>query len=154
MDLQEIIMKLLESLPWAAGIGATIMTVLEFSKIKINPWSWLAKNVGRAVNGELMKKMDEVEKQAIKVEEEVVKLREDVEEKDAIACRTRILRFGDEAVHKMKHSREHFEQILRDITSYEEYCSDHPKFRNNQAVLTCKRIKEIYAELLITGEFL
>lgn len=133
---------------------AVLLTLLQLAPIKISPWSWLAKIIGRAINGELLQKMDCLEKKADNLEKEFQKLRSDEEEKDAIACRTRILRFGDETVRKMKHSREHFEQILRDITTYEKYCNDHPKFQNNQAVITCKRIKEIYEELLVTGDFL
>lgn len=124
-----------------------ILTLIQIAPIKVNPWSWLAKILGRAINGELIAKVDNLEK-------EFNKLRIAEEEKDAIDWRTRILRFGDEAVHGVRHSKEHFDQILRDITSYEKYCDVHKEFENNQAVITCARIKEIYKRCLETGDFL
>lgn len=147
-------MNIKEILAGGSSVVAILMVLVEISPIKANPLSWLAKIVGRAINKEMMDKMDKMETQATKIEDEVLKLREEVEEKEAISCRTRILRFGDEAFHKVKHSEEHFNQILRDITTYEKYCCDHPEFENNQAVITCARIKEIYKELLVTGDFL
>ncbi|MDO4650960.1 MAG: hypothetical protein Q4B26_20170, partial [Eubacteriales bacterium] len=60
------------------------------------------------------------------------------------ACRSRILRFGDECRRDMKHSREFFDQILEDITRYERYCDVHPEYENSKAVLTIEKIKKIY----------
>lgn len=133
---------------------AVLLTLVQIAPVKINPWSWLAKIIGRAINGELFTKMDSLEKKADNLEKEFQKLRSEEKEKDAIDCRTRILRFGDEVFHEARHSKEHFDQILRDITAYEKYCDSHPEFENNQAVLTCARIKEIYQNLLKTGGFL
>ncbi len=147
MNLEEILAK--------GGVAlAVLLTLVQIAPVKINPWSWLAKILGRAINGELFAKMDSLEKKADNLEKEFGQMRQAEAEKDAIACRTRILRFGDEAFHDVKHSKEHFDQILRDITAYEQYCESHPEFENNQAVLTCSRIKEIYKKLLKTGGFL
>lgn len=68
--------------------------------------------------------------------------------------RNRILLFGDEARRGVKHSEEHFNQVLEDITDYELYCSKHPEFPNEKAVITCRRIKEIYEKCLIDKDFL
>ena len=81
-------------------------------------------------------------------------MKENQEERDAISCRARILHFGDETIHGVRHTKEHFDQILRDITTYERYCDDHPNFENNTTVLTSQRIKDIYEECLKTKDFL
>ena len=47
-----------------------------------------------------------------------------------------------------------FDQILRDITTYERYCDNHPNFENNNKVLTSKRIKDIYEDCLEKADFL
>ena len=39
-------------------------------------------------------------------------------ENKAVEARTRILRFGDEVSHGKNHSRDHFQQVLFDITNY------------------------------------
>ena len=72
----------------------------------------------------------------------------------ALTWRYRILRFDDEVLHDDKHTKEHFDQILRDITTYERYCDDHPNFENNTTVLTSQRIKNIYEDCLKTADFL
>ena len=100
-----------------------------------------------AINGEVIAKVDQLERdlEAMKAAQE---------ERDAISCRSRILHFGDETIHGVRHTKEHFEQILRDITSYEQYCEEHPHFENNTTVLTSQRIKDIYEECLKTADFL
>lgn len=61
---------------------------------------------------------------------------------------------GDETIHGVRHTKEHFDQILRDITNYEQYCKDHPRFENNTTVLTSQRIKDIYEDCLAKADFL
>lgn len=128
-------------------IVAIIMSAFEVSRIPINPWSWLAKRIGRAINGEVIEKVD-------RLGEDVKILRAECDERDATLCRTRILRFGDEILHEVRHSEEHFDQILSDITTYEQYCRDHPGFRNNKAVATIERIQQVYQERLAKNDFL
>lgn len=129
------------------GILLAVLTVIQIAPIKINPWSALAKAIGRAINGEVIAKVDQLERA-------LVGMKEAQEERDAINCRSRILHFGDETIHGVRHTKEHFDQILRDITTYERYCDDHPNFENNTTVLTSQRIKNIYEDCLKTADFL
>ncbi len=132
---------------WGAGILGVLSIFLEVSKIKINPWTWLARKIGRAINGEVMDKVDKLEKT-------VQGMKQDAAEQAAVNCRSRILRFGDEVIHGTRHSKDHFDQILDDITRYERYCRDHPEFENNMTVITSERIKTIYAKCLEENDFL
>lgn len=136
-----------ELIGWGVASAAGLSTVLQLSPIKINPWSALARIVGRAINSELITEVGSIKK-------EMNSLRSSWEERVAIDARTRILRFGDECLHGEKHSKEHFDQILRDITEYENYCDDHPEFENNMAVLTIGSIKSIYQRRLADHDFL
>ena len=77
-----------------------------------------------------------------------------VDEQNAITCRVRILRFGDEIIHGDKHSKDSFDQVLEDIDSYELYCREHPEFKNNKTVITTKAIKSNYKEGLEKNDFL
>lgn len=114
------------------------MTLVQLTPIKIDPWTWLARKVGHAINGELIERMD-------KLEATVKKVQTTGDERDAKATRIRILRFGDEILHGVHHSKEHFDQTLLDITEYERYCRDHPDFINNMTELTSKHIMETYS---------
>ena len=130
-----------------ALLTAGLSTIIQVSPIKIDPWTILARKVGRAINGEVLARMDQIESR-------VDSLNNTVEERAAKDARTRILRFGDECLHGDKHSKEHFDQILRDITEYEQYCDDHPEFMNNMAVLTIDSIKSSYQDRLRLHDFL
>jgi len=123
------------------------MTLLQLSPIKIDPWTWIARKMGRAVNGELLDRMDKLEKVV-----ETIGAKSD--EQAAKATRIRILRFGDEILHGIHHSKEHFDQILQDITEYQQYCREHPDFVNNMTVLTTKHIMEVYSACFEDNKFL
>ena len=130
-----------------SGVLLAAMTLIQVAPIKVNPWSAVAKAIGRAINGEVIAKVDQLER-------DLVAMKAAQEERDAISCRSRILHFGDETIHGVRHTKEHFDQILRDITSYEQYCENHPHFENNTTVLTSRRIKDIYEECRATADFL
>lgn len=137
----------MEEIATGGGILLAAMTLIQIAPIKLNPWSALAKAIGRAINGEVIAKVDRLER-------ELLGMKENQEERDAISCRARILHFGDETIHGVRHTKEHFDQILRDITTYERYCDDHPNFENNTTALTSQRIKDIYEDCLKTKDFL
>ena len=121
--------------------------LIQISPIKINPWTWMARSIGRAINGELIEKVDNLEKQ-------FKQMQEDDAEREAKSARIRILRFGDECQQQLKHSQEHFDQIIEDIDQYETYCATHPNFKNNKAVLTIANIKETYRVRRAANDFL
>ena len=132
---------------WITLLAAGLATVFEVSKIKINPWTALARWIGRAINGELMEKMDKIEKRVEKIEH-------DAGEGRAKDARARVLRFGDELVHDISHSKEHFDDILDDITNYEKYCDEHPEFENDKMLITTQHIKETYSKCMKEHSFL
>ena len=80
-------------------------------------------------------------------------LSDKVDRNQAILARTHILRFDDELINGIEHSKEYFSQQLQDIDTYEAYCQEHPDFKNNYAVLAADHIKQTYKELLEKGEW-
>ena len=121
--------------------------LIQVSPIKVNPWTWVARSIGRAINGELMEQVEDLKTRFNKMEENDA-------EREAKSARIRILRFGDECQQKVLHSQEHFDQIIEDIDQYETYCANHPDFKNNKAVLTIANIKETYRRRMTTNDFL
>lgn len=51
-------------------------------------------------------------------------------------------------------TKEHFDQILDDITRYERYCADHPEYENNKAVFAIANIKRVYQKCADENIFL
>lgn len=80
-------------------------------------------------------------------------LSDKVDRNQAILARTHILRFDDELINGIDHSKEYFSQQLQDIDTYEAYCKLHPDFKNNYAVIASEHIKKVYSELLDKGEW-
>lgn len=132
---------------YGGGLGVILMTLIQFAPIKLNPWSWLGRAIGRAINGEVLEKVNKLAK-------DVESIKEEDAEEWATLSRTHILRFGDELLHGVLHSKEHFDQILLDISKYEAYCESHPTYRNNIANATIKQIKHTYQKCLDENHFL
>lgn len=76
------------------------------------------------------------------------KLSEKVDRNQAILARTHILRFDDELLNDIKHSKEYFAQQLQDIDVYESYCAEHPEFKNSYASAAIDHVKATYKKLL------
>ena len=130
-DLLELLTQVTAG-QWAFAL-AVLATVVELVPIKINPWRWLLGIIGKALTKDISDKL---------------------EQKDAEDARNHILRFGDEIKNKVRHSEEYFNQILDDITKYEQYCDQHPDFKNARTMATKQIIKDVYAKCLKEKDFL
>lgn len=130
-------------------IAATLAlsTLVEVSPIRVNPWSWLARSIGRAINKDLHGTVSDL-KDTIDVH---VKMDD---ERYVKQCRMRILRFNDEILQGMGHSKEHYDEILDDITEYERYCRTHEDYRNSKATMSIHNIEKAYQECLKEKKFI
>ena len=124
-----------------------LLTLVQITPIKINPWTWLARRVGRAINGEVLENVSHLK-------EDVKDLKDSNDEEWASLSRSHILRFGDELLHGVAHSKEHFDQILIDISKYKKYCAEHPDYLNDVANATMEQIQRTYQKCLEDNSFL
>ena len=69
-------------------------------------------------------------------------------------CRTRILRFNDEVMRGVHHTKEHFYDVLDDITEYTRYCENNKDFKNEQAVEAIANVRRVYRHCKETDGFL
>lgn len=137
-----------------SGVLLILMTIIQIAPIKFNPWSRIGRCIGRLINGEVLTEVNNVRKEVYNVNQELADHKEKSAQREATLCRTHILRFGDELRHGVPHSKEHYEQILIDIDSYEEYCEKHQDYKNNIAVATIAHIKKMYQKSLEEDSFL
>lgn len=140
----------------AAGGGGLLIlvTLIQISPIEINPWSALAQLLGRAINGEVIGMLNEL-KEAQKSNTD--RLNEHIridDERNADEHRARILRFNNELVREIPHTKEEFIDILADIDAYERYCEQHPDYKNNRAVHAIANIGRVYDDRLAKHDFL
>ena len=137
-------MTVKEILYGSGGGLLLIMSLLQISKININPWTAVFGWIGRQLNHELFTKVAGLEKRMETIQTDVNTIREEGRERHAKDCRVRILRFADEIYLGTNHSQEHYKQILGDIKSYETYCDTHEDFENQIATAAIRQIKSRY----------
>lgn len=140
---------LTESWETVAAIAAAIglPTLVQISPLKINPWTWLGGKVRDALFKDINARMDVLQKS---MDDHIAM----DEQRDAKGCRQRVLRFNDEAIQGRRHTLEHFNEILEDITFYEKYCDSHPDYENSKAVLAIENVKRVYRKCEEENSFL
>ena len=101
----------------------------------------------------LLERKDKKKDCSKKILEEIQKINHKIDQRTAIGCRIRILKFMDEIIEGWEHSKDSYNQIMRDITDYLQYCEDHPQFLNHQTDATIERLKKDYEQRLATNDF-
>ncbi len=147
-------MTLAELLGWGGGGLFLLLTLVQVAPVKLNPWSALAALVGRAVNQEVLGKLDGLSRAQTENRQRLDEHIRADDERDANAHRARILHFNNELLRSIPHTKEEFVEILSSIDVYERYCQDHPEYRNNRAVHAIANIGRVYDDRLRNHDFL
>ncbi len=140
-------MTLSEFLLGGGGLAFALLSLVEVAPVKWNPWSALAKALGRAVNADLLRELSAT-KAAL---EEHIRLDD---ERNADAHRAKILAFNTELLRGIDHTREDFIEVLAEIDQYEAYCHSHPDYKNNRARHAVANIGRVYDDRLAKHDFL
>ena len=147
-------MSLKEMLLSGGGLLLLLMTIIQIAPIKINPWSAIARGIGKALNASVLKVIEDVKKECTETKEVLDEHIRIDDERNADAHRQRILAFNNELLRDIPHTEEDFIEILAEIDFYEKYCETHPKYKNNRAVHAVAHIGRIYDERLQKHDFL
>lgn len=78
------------------------------------------------------------------MQRQIANLSASVAEDQAITARVRILSFADDMMSSRDHSKDAFDQVLTDIDRYDHYCTEHPRFKNNQTAMSREMILDQY----------
>lgn len=140
-------MSILELLGCGAGGLLALTALIQIAPIKVNPWTAIAKAVGRAINADVLNELDTVKKDLAD------HIRMDGE-RNADEHRARILRFNNELLRDIPHTKEEFIDVLADIDFYERYCEDHKDYKNNRSVHAIANISRVYDERLQKHDFM
>lgn len=122
-----------------------------FDQVKQYP-KWHQQSVG--IQNNYNKAFERIDVKLDELNAAMATSRKKREEGVALTWRYRILRFDDEIRHEVRHTKEHFDQIMEDITDYEKYCRDHPNFPNNKAKFAIINIKNVYEQCVQENSFL
>lgn len=125
-------------------------SLIKIPKLEVNLWGLIGKGINKDINA----KLDTIMAQQMQTQDKLEKHIAQDNERYAVNCRYRILHFNDELLHGTKHSKEHFDQTLSDITEYDAYCARHPEFKNQITIHATKNILQTYDKCTEESSFL
>lgn len=140
-------MSIQEMAAAGGGVLLALMTLVQIAPVRLNPWSAIAKAVGRAINADVARELTEIK---AKLDAHITM----DDRRNADGHRTRILHFNNELLRSIAHTKEEFVEVLAEIDAYESYCDEHPDYPNNRAVLAIQNIKSNYQARLQKHDFL
>lgn len=123
-----------------------VLSMIEISPIKINPWGYIAKLFKKAVVGEISEKIDCMEKKIGSIEKVVADSKVD-------QMRWDILDFSNSCRNGRKHSREEWMHLIDQITKYDQICTEM-NIENGVIEIESKYLKELYKDRLKQNDFL
>ena len=140
MDIRDILLG-------GGGVTVVLLSLIQIAPVQLNPWSWIAKRIGRAINAEVLEQVQRTEK----------KLDEHIAQDDAARAtqeRAYILAFNRQLMAGELHTREEFWEALASIDRYHKYCDAHPEYPNERAVHAIHNIGRVYDERQQKNDFL
>ena len=147
MTVSEIVLS-------GGGLLFVLLTVVQIAPLQINPWSAIARAIGKAINKDVLDKLDEVKKDQKQTREALDNHIRIDDKRNADAHRMRILQFNNELLRDILHTREDFIEILEEIDFYERFCEEHPDYENNRCVHAIANICRVYDDRLVKHDFL
>ncbi len=139
MTLKEIFMG-------GSGVLVIILTLVQITPLKINPWSAICRVIGKALNSDVIEKLDKLEAMQKETRQRMDEHIYMDDQRTADIHRVQILRFNRELLQGLPHTHEDFIEAINEIDYYERYCQAHPEYENNRAVMAIANIKRCYLQ--------
>ena len=144
-QLSELLNYLREIVTDPTVIFLGTITIIDVAPIKIDPWKWLFKKIGLAINGELLKEIAQLK-------EDVATIKKDQEEDNAESMRCRILSFARSCRRHEKHDAEEWNNIISQLRKYEAYV-DERNIENGVIEENAAYLRELYHKRLVDNDF-
>jgi len=146
--------KASDLLPMLPPVLVALLSLLEIAPIKVNPWSAIARGLGRAFNAEVLADLKAVQKAQQDTRSALDKHQAADDEYKAECHRAALLAFNTSLLRGELHTQEDFFDAFRHIDQYEDYCRNHPGYKNNRASHAIANIGRVYDERLKARDFL
>lgn len=129
-----------------AEIALALSTVIEIAPIKVKPWSALLRWTGRAINGEVVQRLQRLEDRANEQ-------RKSIDENEMDRIRWEVLDFANACRNHARHTKDEFQHIIALNTKYHKLLEKY-KMENGVFDAEYEYILELYKELQHNNEFL
>lgn len=165
MSLKQLLSLIpLETLKDNASLGGFVLvillTVVQITPIKWNPWDTILTWLGRKLNAGLRKEVSDLKKEvnAVKGDVEVVnkKLDEHIVEskiRDLKDTRRDILDFCNSCMNGQRHTMEQFRFVIKKCDDYEAYVEAN-QIKNGEITSAIKEIRRRYDNHIQKNDFL
>lgn len=134
MMIYEVFQKLTagEVTGWAVAGFILLLSLIQISPLKVNPWDSVLGWIGKKTNGETEKRLGELQKQ--------------VQDMWVNGHRSTILTFAREARGGIEHSPDEWANVLNQAEEYEKYVRDRG-ITNGIITQDTEYIRHLYQEL-------
>ena len=155
MSLSEIISltAVKDTLSTGGIIFVIVASLLQISKININPWDAILGWLGDRINKKLGSRLNDVE---AKLDAMEIKLDEHIAEsmlRDIQDTRRDILDFAISCMNGRKHTIEQFDFVIKECDDYEEYIESN-NIKNGVVTSAIKEIRRLYDKCVQYNSFL
>lgn len=138
----------------AGGIGFLIIaSLLQVSKININPWDWLFGLIGDKLNSNIIKQLKEVKGEVKEIKDHLNEHIKESEIKDIQDIRRDILEFANSCMNGRKHTKEQFDFIIKECDNYESYIEKN-KIKNGVVTSAIREIRRLNDKCIQENSFL
>ena len=148
-----------EVIAWCVALG--LPTLIQFSPLKISPWTLIWKFLKyawrgfcRSLNADVLEELEQVKQEQKEVRSQLETHIKLDDEREADKVRANILHFNNELLRNIPHTKEEFVEILAKIDWYNAFCKGHEDYKNRRAVLAIANIERVYQERLQKHDFL
>lgn len=144
MEVLKIILSAFAGVLGGGGILGFIQFMINRKDNKKNELKEIKESL------EKLAKKDDVDRLAGKVDA----MEQRINENTATNARVRLLRFSDELMQNVWHSKDSFDQAIIDCDFYEDYCASHPGYKNSITGAAVEYIRKTYQKCIEEHSFL
>ena len=130
-----------------------VLSLLQVSKININPWDKIFGWIGDRLNSNLRGELNKVDKKVDTIGTKLDGHIRESSEKDLQDTRRDILDFCNSCMNGRLHTREEFDFVISKCDTYERYISEK-KVKNGVIDAAIKEIKRLYDKCIQEHSFL
>ena len=142
-----------DSLSVGGIVLVIIMSLLQVSKVNVNPWDSLLAWLGTKINKKLNERLSEIDGKVTNVQTALNAHIAESEEKELQVVRRDILDFANSCMTGRKHTKEQFDFIISECDSYEKYIEDN-NIKNGVVTSAIKEIKRLNEKCIQENSFL
>lgn len=158
MSLSEIFTVLTSAgIKNGVSIGVVVLIILasliQFSKIQINPWDSFFGWIGDRLNINLIKRLDATDKKIDAVNDKIEEHIKESEINNLQDTRRNILAFANECMYGRKHTKEQFDFVISECDSYELYIEKN-NIKNGVVSSAIREIRRLNDKCIQTNSYL